>query len=658
MTNNAAIISSIKFIIAFFAATMMCAVIYAIPASAASEWTTGNVSTDTEYYINDSSSGTVTVGEGVKLTVTGSYNSASANILNVVLDIDASLEWRATVNGGGSLIVTALGAGASVDFIGAAFNTTGSPAVSIGAGLDMVTISNARITCTTGSAIQTQSSITMTSGEVSGTAMGIGVESGDSVTLSGGRITASTDRAVNIVGVADIDISGVELVGNNYGLFINDSSANLNMTSGELSGKVGLYLSKFDTANITGGKITSTAEIGYRAVYVFGNGTVTIGGTANIDGGSANHGVDVNNGSAELLVTGGNISGANGIQLSFFDSATISGGTISGTGMLGQGIHSGITKSFKIKPTAGKTVFVKGIGQALFIYDTIGNTQPELENVLYYITSENYSGTPEVGTETATAAFVNESKYKFVKFTTEVPVVVVVDPPEEEEKPRIPTGGSNGPATSTTPPPPVDYASIREESITVTATLNKSGSVNSTKTAADVKTASGRTDKINLIIPEGGTGISDAAMKKIITAANGAKVHLYFGFYNSANAAAEDLGSVYVPISGATGQVLTSIYFDTKNIDYAESYIKRRWGKTMLDSFETADKSGWGESATVSVSLESLDFSADDGEKLYAAIYDPKTNKWYRANIEIIDGEAVIKTKRTGVYTILTEPIH
>jgi hypothetical protein len=786
MTNNPAIISSIKFIIAFFAATMMCAVIYAIPASAA-PW--GDYIAGGDYIVmggdtltvDDYSKGKVIVQSGT-LTVNGDSGMSTYDLV-VELQGTSSLIWNA--NNGGAVIVT--GTGKSITVSGNLITSSwDNSALTIDANVEKITITNASIqhleglqncinidggsaditidgvdvgvyeplsdkdgvvvssagsllikntevryienntghalnltgitngTTITNSTIRNISSskpaiITDSSLSIGGSATviesnyyGINISgtgttlemTGGSVTgisgiytpvgsfntlnLKGGTITAEKDAALLINGTTDVVINGAELVGDNYGVQLTGTSSTLKMINGSVSAKTAITATGAGKVEILGGRVTG---ISYGYGIVTGTTPVTISG-GEILGEYA--GLSISSGTVDI--TGGTISSSNNNGIS------LSGGTLN------------------ITPGRSSRIIIKGATRSIFEY----GASPNYNNIQYYYISENYGGTAKTGYNNNVDPFANSTAYKYIEFLGSLPSftvtvnggtangqaspltvpadstvsiapvsryfknwtavgVALIDPETGVQTFTMPfndviitavsynsTGGSNGPASSTTPPPPIDYTTLtaKEEYITVTATLNKSGSVNSTKTAADVKIASGRTDKINLIIPEGGTGISDAAMKKIIAAANGAKIYLYFEFYNSATAAAEDLGSVYVPISGATGQVLTSIYYDTKNIDYAESYIKRRWGKTILDSFETADKSGWVNTATVTVSLESLDFAADDGEKLYAAIYDTKTKKWYRANIEIIDGEAVIKTRRTGVYTILTEPIY
>jgi uncharacterized repeat protein (TIGR02543 family) len=116
----------------------------------------------------------------------------------------------------------------------------------------------------------------------------------------------------------------------------------------------------------------------------------------------------------------------------------------------------------------------------------------------------------------------------------------------------------------------------------------------------------------------------------------------------------EVVGGVTLPLSSSTGQILTGLAFETKRTAQTEAYVAENFDAEVLGSFETAQKGGWGdEPATLSVGLDKLGFEAEDGTKLQALIYDPKAKKWYTAEAEIIDGNVVIITKRSGVVTIV-----
>jgi hypothetical protein len=103
--------------------------------------------------------------------------------------------------------------------------------------------------------------------------------------------------------------------------------------------------------------------------------------------------------------------------------------------------------------------------------------------------------------------------------------------------------------------------------------------------------------------------------------------------------------------------MLLIIYFDTDRTEQIENYISDRWDTEVLGSFETAQKGGWGTTATLSVTLDKLGFEAKDETLLYAVIYDTNAKKWYQVRAEVMDGKVVIKTKRSGIITIVTDSV-
>jgi pectin methylesterase-like acyl-CoA thioesterase len=144
-----------------------------------------------------------------------------------------------------------------------------------------------------------------------------------------------------------------------------------------------------------------------------------------------------------------------------------------------------------------------------------------------------------------------------------------------------------------------------------------------------------------------------AAMRKIIKTANGLRMVL--GLTSAADG--EAAGSIFLPLTNKTEQILTGLYFESKQIDSAENYITRKWETEVLGSFETEQKGGWGSTAVLSISLKKLGFTADDGAKLYAIIYDTKTNKRYLVAATVKNGNVLINTKRSGIFTIVDNSV-
>jgi hypothetical protein len=183
-------------------------------------------------------------------------------------------------------------------------------------------------------------------------------------------------------------------------------------------------------------------------------------------------------------------------------------------------------------------------------------------------------------------------------------------------------------------------------SLDVTAILNESGSVNGIKTAAAIKAArraAPAARSIKLIVPPTGTGLSGSASEKIIAAAGKLKLSLIL----------RD-GEITMPLSSPR-QILPGLYFDTARIAQIEEYVKQNRNANVLGSFETAQKGGWGAYTTLTIPLSDLGFEADDGEMFYAFIYDTKAKEFYRAAVEIKDGNAVISTEHTGIVIIVRD---
>jgi hypothetical protein len=114
----------------------------------------------------------------------------------------------------------------------------------------------------------------------------------------------------------------------------------------------------------------------------------------------------------------------------------------------------------------------------------------------------------------------------------------------------------------------------------------------------------------------------------------------------------ENVGSIK-----ASKKVKTVLRFNSKRLAQTESYVYEKWGTEVLGSFETAQKGGWGNIATITISLEKLGFEADEGTKLKILIFDTKTKKWYEAEAIIENGKIVIETEYSGIFAIVSEDV-
>jgi hypothetical protein len=197
-----------------------------------------------------------------------------------------------------------------------------------------------------------------------------------------------------------------------------------------------------------------------------------------------------------------------------------------------------------------------------------------------------------------------------------------------------------------------------DEGVKIEAGVNESGSVNSQSTAAAVAEAAAIAQANNepsvaIDLPVGTTGLSKSTVEKLIDAAGDTEVVVNVPTIVDGEA----VGTVSIPLTETTGQILTGMNFDTERTAEAEEYISKKWDTEVLGSFETAQKGGWGTDATITIELEQLGFEAEDETELYALIYDTKTGKWYEVPAKIKDGNVVFETKRSGVVTIVNKSV-
>jgi hypothetical protein len=179
--------------------------------------------------------------------------------------------------------------------------------------------------------------------------------------------------------------------------------------------------------------------------------------------------------------------------------------------------------------------------------------------------------------------------------------------------------------------------------------VNGRETADAVKKAAENTKAKGETS-ITVAIPENAKGLSANTIQMIINAADGLEITLALTSIING----EEVGSISLPINSKTGQILTALAFGTKRTAQTSEYVAEKFNTEVLGSFETAQKGGWGSEATLSIDLDKLGFEADKKTKLSVIIYDTKPKKWYKADAEIIDGKVVIKTKRSGLFTIVT----
>ena len=195
----------------------------------------------------------------------------------------------------------------------------------------------------------TLAGITVT--HVSGaTGMGVAVNSGGTLFMSGGKISGNSGHGVTNNGNFTISSGRISNNGD-YGVVITGSGSNFTMTGGEISGNNnGVYLAN-GAFNMTAGKISGS--IANNGVYVV-SGTFTMT-NGEISGGVNARGVD---NSGTFIMTGGTISGHNrnfnGGGVYNTGTFTMSGGTISNNRVIGNYNGGGVWSSGTFTMTGGE----------------------------------------------------------------------------------------------------------------------------------------------------------------------------------------------------------------------------------------------------------------------------------------------------------------
>lgn len=335
----------------FFAAVVITVIAcFALPLAvgAAETWTgDATVSADETYSITDSSRGKLTVSDNVTLTVDGTATALSEN-LAVELGTDATLIWTATSTGTsfyGEVTITTTGTGADVSITGSSITTsTSNPALTIGTGISSVAISGSTITSNGGTAIQTASSLSIGgNSNITGTTYGVYATGGE-IRIQTARIESTgTDKTENAgvyaeYGVTSLSLSGSTIeTGQVSALYtvcpttILNSNLSTAYTTGGFATEVAT-VNAFDELTITGNtRITSeaTADKSYGICFYASGETLTIQGSAYING--TESAIWIDSSTATLEMTGGTVSGKQGILVDDAAEIDISGGTVTST---------------------------------------------------------------------------------------------------------------------------------------------------------------------------------------------------------------------------------------------------------------------------------------------------------------------------------------
>jgi uncharacterized protein YjdB/alpha-tubulin suppressor-like RCC1 family protein len=190
---------------------------------------------------------------------------------------------------------------------------------------------------------------------------------------------------------------------------------------------------------------------------------------------------------------------------------------------------------------------------------------------------------------------------------------------------------------------------------TVIAGVNSNGTVNSQATRNAVKAAveaDPDSDTVTIQIGAETIGLSATAVKNIVKDADGRDVVLEIPTVKDG----ETVGSISITLDENSGQILTGINFDTERAAERAEYMAEKYGKEIIGAFETSQKGGFGDKP-VEISISTSTVSADlkDGDTVYGIIYDTKTGKAYQVTATVVDGQIVMKTKRSGIVMFSTE---
>ncbi|MEE3343863.1 MAG: InlB B-repeat-containing protein [Bacilli bacterium] len=232
--------------------------------------------------------------------------------------------------------------------------------VNNGAGTITVNTTGQSITGTAGVGVAGASgNVTLTAGTIKGSTHGISSTTGN-VTINGGVVqttaTSGNNDGISKSGAGGtVSVTAGSITGARSGIY-NASTGTVNVTGGTVSGNNGIQNNGAGTITINGNGVAIQGTSGTGIIGQTGSVTVTTGsvtgtttgissttGTVTINGGTisntvasgTNAGIYKNGGSGTVTVAGGTVSGYYGIYNNAAGPISITGGTITGTGMNG-----------------------------------------------------------------------------------------------------------------------------------------------------------------------------------------------------------------------------------------------------------------------------------------------------------------------------------
>jgi hypothetical protein len=451
MHNNSYLKKTFRMMLTFFAAAVLCAVLFALPSSAET-YTWNQVVSENPILadediitIDDNTTATgedtrISIPTGTTITVNG---SASGKEFNFFVDLyeNSNLIWNASVNSTGSktdAVLTimgdyALGVGTSVQINNVALSANkGGNILILGAGLGSVTMTDCTISNENGNGI------------------GYAGESTDEFNMIGGSINVASngfDSTADVkIKLTNVRISsrGISNPMASYPLVHEGAAELTNVTIINTNGAGAGFVDMFRTGynvSISGGSITSTGigidasqgagpNIAIEDCTIESSGAdgvsirrsdLTIKGSTSIT--AAGQGIVFNSSGKLLTIEGGTISGTSGVNVTNAQGVTITGdATIIGTDDAGFGINS-TTIPLTITPTTGKIITVKGKAGA------IASSATTLAASSNYLISPNYDGAGYTVANQDLTPYAPETSSLYAQFSLgTLPYVPPADP--------------------------------------------------------------------------------------------------------------------------------------------------------------------------------------------------------------------------------------
>ena len=287
------------------------------------------------------------------------------------------------------------------------------------------------------------------SGEVSGSIpIFLAKDSTGTVSVTGGKVTATNNYAIESQGSGSISVSGGELTGKSNAIRCSEySTANVSVTGGVLTSETNwtIYNSGTGSLKVTDARVEGKSSA-YGAIYHKSSKECTIGGTVFVT-------------SANDSTTAGTVNLTGGWL-------TIKGGTIQNTNTSNTGYAIFVSSSVNISLQAKSPVIIRGTGSAL-------NKKPSLSNTFVKTAAADVYGTLGVGYDAGNIAY-----YKYLKF--------------------LPTVASTG---------GIAYATL-QEAVNAVADGGKITLFNNTQENVSIKSNNSFQLELNSYTLDGGTGVA------------------------------------------------------------------------------------------------------------------------------------------------------